>query len=120
MTTTTSARPRPGDALRRTAVVAALRADSPQDPVPATCTPTHAYVVCRELTPTTLGALNPLDALDALNPLNPLEPLRKNLGDVVDLGGSLTRDAPSGGDDLKAPADRARRAALAAAAGARP
>ncbi|MBA2812998.1 hypothetical protein E0500_038195 [Streptomyces sp. KM273126] len=117
MTTTTSARPRPGDALRRTAVVAALRADSPQDPAPATCTPTHTDVVCRELTPTTLGAPNPLGALDALNPL---EPLRKNLGDAVDLGGSLTRDAPSGGDDLKAPVDRARRAALAAAAGARP
>ncbi|MEU1513231.1 bifunctional 4-hydroxy-2-oxoglutarate aldolase/2-dehydro-3-deoxy-phosphogluconate aldolase [Streptomyces sp. NPDC005811] len=100
------------DALRRTAVVAVLRADSPRHVGSVARTLAEAGVVCLELTLTTPGAL---DALESL---------RKDLGDAVDVGMGSVRSAEearrsldAGAGFLVSPGFQADVVALALAAG---
>ncbi|MEU9448973.1 bifunctional 4-hydroxy-2-oxoglutarate aldolase/2-dehydro-3-deoxy-phosphogluconate aldolase [Streptomyces sp. NPDC048277] len=74
MTLTAPHRIPPDEALRRTAVVAVLRAGSGRHLLPVARTLADAGLVCLELTLTTPGALETLATL------------RKELGDSVDIG----------------------------------
>ncbi|WP_326761761.1 bifunctional 4-hydroxy-2-oxoglutarate aldolase/2-dehydro-3-deoxy-phosphogluconate aldolase [Streptomyces phaeochromogenes] len=105
-------RAEPAEALRRTGVVAVLRADTPEHLLPAAGTLADAGLVCLELTLTTPGAL------DAL------ERLRKDLGDAADLGmGSVRsveearRSLDAGAGFLVSPGFRADVVAVARQAG---
>ncbi|MET8980024.1 bifunctional 4-hydroxy-2-oxoglutarate aldolase/2-dehydro-3-deoxy-phosphogluconate aldolase [Streptomyces sp. NPDC004539] len=81
MTTLAPDRTPPGETLRRTAVVAVLRAGSPRRLAPVAETLAEAGVLCLELTLTTPGALEAMESL------------RGSLGDEVDLGMGSVRSA---------------------------